>query len=99
TLEVTVRASDSSGALLGTRTGDLPIVAAVPPCAVTYRVATEWDGGFVASVTITDTAAVPISGWTLTFAYAAGQRVTSAWDASVTQRSGAVSATAKSYNA
>jgi hypothetical protein len=95
-LRVTVRLSDQTGTL-DTATADLPIVAAPPPCAVAYRVTAQWNRGFVAEVTITATAAV--DGWTLAFGYPAGQRVTSSWDATVTQAADVVSAKNLSYDA
>jgi hypothetical protein len=98
-LEVTVRVTDPAGTLLDTATADLPITAAAPACAVTYRVAAQWNHGFVAQATITNTANQAITGWTLTFAYSSGQRVTSAWNATVTQTSGTVNASAGNYDA
>ncbi|MCU7728931.1 cellulose-binding domain-containing protein [Actinoplanes sp. KI2] len=100
TLEVSVSVTDPAGTSLARATADLPIAAAAPPCAVSYRVTSQWDRGFVAQATITNTTGQAINGWTLTFAYSAGQRVTSAWNAAVTQTStGAVSAGALDYNA
>jgi Cellulose binding domain len=98
-LEVTARVSDSSGAVLDTRTADLPIVAAPPTCTIAYRVTAQWNGGFVAQVTLTNLAATPMNGWTVHLTYTAGQRVVSAWDATVTQSGAAVTAAATSYNA
>src|SRR4051794_29362171 len=45
-------------------------------CTVTYRVASQWPGGFVADVNLTNHGA-PLSGWTLTWQYTDGQRITS----------------------
>lgn len=99
-LAVTVRVNGPGGTPLDTATADLAIAAAAPPCAVAYRVTAQWNHGFVAQLTVTDTGAEAITGWTLGFAYRAGQRVTSAWAATVTQVSGnTVSASAMSYNA
>lgn len=99
TLEVTARATDSSGTLLDTRTADLPIVAAPPPCAISYQIASQWNGGFLAEITVTDAGPDPIVGWTVGFTFPAGQRVVSAWDATITQAAAAVTAVAKNYNA
>jgi len=98
-LEVTVRVSDPAGAPLDTATSDLPITADAPPCAVSYHVTAQWNHGFVATVTVANTATEAIDGWTLAFSYGAGQRITSAWDATVVQTSGTVDARAESYNA
>jgi hypothetical protein len=98
TLEATVRVTDPAGALLDTATADLSITAATPPCAVSYHVTAQWNRGFVATVTVTDTGTEAITGWTLSFTYSAGQRITSAWEATVSQASSAVNAGAENYN-
>ncbi|MBX6357462.1 MAG: cellulose binding domain-containing protein [Micromonosporaceae bacterium] len=72
--------------------------AAAAGCSVTYSVATQWPGGFTANVTITNLGD-PINGWTLTWAFPAGQRVTQAWNATVSQSGSQVSAGNVSYNA
>jgi hypothetical protein len=69
-----------------------------PPagCRVRYTT-TEWSAGFTATVTITNGPAA-LNGWALTFAYPAGQRVTQAWSATVTQSGSQVTAANASYN-
>jgi hydrogenase small subunit len=57
----------------------------------------QWAGGFTASVDITSPVAV--NGWTLTWTFGAGQKVTSAWNATVSQNGTAVSATNVAFNA
>ncbi|GAA4934983.1 glycoside hydrolase family 9 protein [Streptomyces coeruleoprunus] len=54
-------------------------------CAVTYTVNNVWDTGFTATVTVRNTGPTAVDGWQLTWTYAGGQRVTSAWNATVTQ--------------
>jgi len=71
-------------------------------CRVVYS-ASNWGGanGFTASVTITNTGSSAVNGWTLRFAFTAGQRVTDGWSATWSQPSGSanVSATNLSWNA
>ncbi|REF98224.1 cellulose binding domain-containing protein [Asanoa ferruginea] len=67
-------------------------------CRVDYAVSNQWQGGFGASVTVTNLGD-PITGWTLTWSYAAGQTVTQAWNATVTQAGAAVTARDAGYNA
>src|SRR6185437_12595929 len=62
--------------------------AAAAGCQVSYAVGSQWQGGFGASVAVTNLGD-PINGWTLTWSFGAGQTVTQAWNATVTQ-SGAV---------
>ncbi|MEV6301181.1 cellulose-binding domain-containing protein [Actinoplanes sp. NPDC051861] len=72
--------------------------AAATGCRATYGVTSSWQGGFTASVSVTNLGD-PISGWTLTWAFGAGQRVTQAWGATVTQTGSQVSAGNASWNA
>ncbi|MFJ8690150.1 cellulose binding domain-containing protein [Micromonospora wenchangensis] len=72
--------------------------AAATGCRVDYKVTSEWQGGFGADVTITNLGD-PVAGWTLTWAFASGQQVSQAWNATVTQNGTAVSAKDVGYNA
>ncbi|MDG4798042.1 cellulose-binding domain-containing protein [Micromonospora sp. WMMD1082] len=72
--------------------------AAAPGCRVDYRVTNQWSGGFGADVAVTNLGD-PINGWTLTWTYAAGQRIGQAWNATVSQSDSRVTATNVSYNA
>jgi GH43 family beta-xylosidase len=71
--------------------------AAAAGCRVDYTLSAQWQGGFGAGVAITNLGA-PLSGWTLTWTFAAGQTVTQAWNATVTQSGGQVRAGNVSYN-
>ncbi|MFI0237962.1 cellulose binding domain-containing protein [Streptomyces sp. NPDC016845] len=67
-------------------------------CKVTYG-NSVWQGGFTADVTVTNTGSTPVDGWKLAFTLPSGQRVTSAWNASLSAQSGAVTASGLSHNA
>ncbi|GAA2398613.1 rhamnogalacturonan lyase [Catellatospora methionotrophica] len=67
-------------------------------CRVDYAVTNQWGGGFGANVTITNLGD-PVNGWTLTWAYTAGQAVTQLWGGSFTQSGANVSVTDAGYNA
>ncbi|WP_428962312.1 cellulose binding domain-containing protein [Micromonospora fluostatini] len=75
----------------------LPAGAAAAGCSVNYSVASQWQGGFGANVAITNLGD-PVTGWTLTWSYGAGQTVAEAWNATVTQSGAAVTARNVSYN-
>ena len=75
----------------------LPAGAATAGCSVNYAVASQWQGGFSASVSITNLGD-PLTGWTLTWSFGAGQTVTQAWNTSLTQSGSAVTAKNVSYN-
>ncbi|GLH99614.1 cellulose binding domain-containing protein [Phytohabitans aurantiacus] len=74
----------------------LPASAAAG-CSVNYAVSSQWQGGFGANVTITNLGD-PLTSWTLTWSYSAGQTVTQAWNATVSQSGAAVTARNVSYN-
>ncbi|MFI6074083.1 non-reducing end alpha-L-arabinofuranosidase family hydrolase [Actinoplanes sp. NPDC051343] len=75
----------------------LPAQAATTGCSVNYAVSSQWQGGFGASVSITNLGDA-LNGWTLTWSFGGGQTVTQAWNASVTQSGSAVTAKNVSYN-
>ncbi|MEU4766004.1 non-reducing end alpha-L-arabinofuranosidase family hydrolase [Actinosynnema sp. NPDC023794] len=66
-------------------------------CSVEYSVTSQWSGGFGANVSVTNLGD-PVTGWTLTWSYPAGQTVTQAWNATVSQSGAQVSARNVSYN-
>jgi poly(hydroxyalkanoate) depolymerase family esterase len=68
-------------------------------CHVTYTKSSEWAGGFVANVTINNTGTSTINGWKLTFTFPGDQKITSGWNATVTQSGEGVTATNASYDA
>ncbi|WP_406346692.1 glycoside hydrolase family 9 protein [Streptomyces sp. NBC_00648] len=74
---------------------------AAPPasCAVTYRIDNSWGNGFTATVTVKNTGASAISGWTLGWSFAGDQRISSAWNATVSQSGAAVTARDAGWNA
>jgi hypothetical protein len=98
---VTVTATDSTGAagtaaFTWTVTGGT--TAGGGTCQVSY-VKNEWTGGLTANLTVTNTGTATINGWTLTFSVPGDQKITSSWNATVTQSGAAVTATNATYNA
>jgi cellulose 1,4-beta-cellobiosidase len=85
----------ASGTALAVVPGD--VGAAAVPCTVDYKVQNQWDTGFTAAVTITNNSAAK-SSWSLKWSYAGNQKVTSGWNAKVSQSGTAVTATNESYN-
>ena len=75
----------------------LPAGAAAAGCSVNYAVSSQWPGGFGANVSITNLGD-PLTSWTLTWSFSAGQTVTQAWNTSLTQSGSAVTANNVSYN-
>ena len=66
-------------------------------CRVTYRVSSQWQGGFGADVTI-DNLGDPVSGWQLGWSFTAGQTVTQLWNGSVSQSGSRVTVTNAAFN-
>lgn len=75
----------------------VPAGAAAAGCSVNYQVSSQWTGGFGANVTITNLGD-PVTSWTLTWSFSAGQSITQAWNTTVTQNGAAVTARNVSYN-
>jgi hypothetical protein len=73
--------------------------AGPPTCRVTYTTTSQWTGGFVASVTIVNSGTTPINGWRLAFTLGGDQRITSAWNARLTQSGAAVTLRNADWNA
>ena len=67
-------------------------------CHVGYATSGEWAGGLTANVTVTNTGTSTINGWTVRWTFPGDQKVTSAWNATVSQSGSAVSAASMSYN-
>ena len=66
-------------------------------CTVTYRVTTQWTGGFTGDVAIAVTGST-VDGWTLAFRFPNGQVLTNAWNATATQSGNQVTATDVGWN-
>jgi polyvinyl alcohol dehydrogenase (cytochrome) len=71
--------------------------AASAGCSVTYSVPSQWPGGFTANVSITNLGD-PITSWTLTWSFTAGQQITQVWNATTSLNGGQVTARNLSYN-
>lgn len=67
-------------------------------CQVSY-VKNEWSGGFTANVTVTNSGTAAVKGWSVAWTFPGDQKVTNAWNATVTQSGSVVTATNVSYNA
>jgi lysophospholipase L1-like esterase len=71
--------------------------AAAVGCAVTYAVTSQWTSGFGASVELRNLGE-PLTSWTLTWSFGAGQQVTQAWNSTVTQSGSVVTARNATWN-
>ncbi|MBF8191886.1 cellulose binding domain-containing protein [Nonomuraea sp. K274] len=60
-------------------------------CAATYRNAGQWQGGFQGEVTVKNTGSAPMSGWTVRWTFADGQRISQVWNGTLSASGSAVS--------
>ncbi|MET9513645.1 glycoside hydrolase family 6 protein [Streptomyces sp. NPDC002994] len=74
-----------------------PAGAAAPGCTVDYKITNQWNSGFGAAVTVTNTGD-SVSSWKLEWSYAGDQKVTQGWNADIAQTGAAVTAKNVSYN-
>ena len=88
----------SAAAIVGTGIALAAPASAAAGCRVAYSVTSQWQGGFGASVAITNLGD-PVNGWILAFAFPSGQTVTQLWNGVVTQSGAAVSVRDAGYNA
>jgi hypothetical protein len=98
-LEVNAQLRTDSGTA-DTRTATVPIVATTTPpgCKVVYTPVSEWAGGFVANLTVTNNGTAPINGWSVGFTFPGDQTIASAWRTAFTQSGRTVTATNLPYN-
>ncbi|MEU2270844.1 glycoside hydrolase family 6 protein [Streptomyces olindensis] len=71
---------------------------AAVPCTVDYKIQNQWSTGFTAAVTLTNNSAAK-SSWSLKWSYAGNQKVTSGWNARISQSGTDVTAANENYNA
>ncbi len=95
-LLISISAAAATTVMVASALTAVPASAAAG-CRVDYTIANQWQGGFGANVTITNYGD-PLSQWTLTWSFTAGQTVTQAWNATVAQSGANVTATNVSYN-
>lgn len=104
----TVKAHDAAGnvsaasaavtATTASGGGSTPPPTGGSGCSAVYTVSSDWGNGFTADVTVTNTGTSATHGWTVGWTYGGNQKVTSGWNATVTQSGAAVTAASQSYN-
>ncbi len=70
-----------------------------PPagCSATFRVTSQWSGGFQVEARVTAGASA-ISGWAVSWTFTNGERINSSWSATLTTSGSAVTARNAAYN-
>ena len=97
TSTVTVTAKDATGAS-GSTTFTWAVAAPAGACTVSYSTQSQWAGGFVASVTISNPGTSPINGWTLGFTFPGDQKITNSWNGAAAQSGEGVTIANENYN-
>jgi acetylxylan esterase len=67
-------------------------------CTATYQVVNNWGTGFQATVTVRNSGASALNGWSVRLTLADGQAITNLWSAVNTGTSGAITVKNASYN-
>ncbi|MFI1996031.1 cellulose binding domain-containing protein [Actinoplanes sp. NPDC020271] len=66
-------------------------------CSVKYTVASQWPGGFGATVDVTNLGD-PLASWSLAFTFTGGQTITQLWNGAVTQSGSSVTVRNAAWN-
>ncbi|WP_349290894.1 cellulose binding domain-containing protein [Actinoplanes solisilvae] len=74
-----------------------PSSPSASPCRVSSAV-NAWNNGLTANLTVTNTGATTVNGWSLEFRLVSGQSIVSGWNATYSPASGQVTARNMSYN-
>ncbi|MEU4683805.1 glycoside hydrolase family 6 protein [Streptomyces xinghaiensis] len=77
-------------------TGTAAAAPAAAGCTADYAVQNQWDTGFTANVTVTNTGDA-LSSWNVGWTFAGNQKVTQGWNADITQSGAAVTAASPSW--
>lgn len=98
-----VRAKDATGNLSAASNtvsapASTPTTPPAPTCSVAYKTSSRWADGFVADLTITNSAAAAVNGWRLTFEFGGDQTISNAWGGTADQTGANVSLTPASWN-
>jgi chitodextrinase len=99
----TVRARDAAGNLSAPSSAVTATTASGggtgTGCSATFHIDNQWNGGFTATITVTNSGSAATHGWTVNWAWPGSQSITSMWNATPTVSGQNVSAVNMPYNA
>ncbi|WP_394618862.1 protein kinase [Lentzea sp. JNUCC 0626] len=81
------------------QTNTTTTTTAATACVARYEVTNSWPGGYQVEVTVGNTSADGLTGWTITWQQAAGHTIGNLWNGTLTQNATAVTVTNAGYNA
>jgi cellulose 1,4-beta-cellobiosidase len=94
-----VVADDAAGSSAPTRASTTTQGTGTGTCHVGFTVVNSWNTGFQVALSIQNTGAVPLNGWTLTWTFPGAQQIAGLWNGAETQTGSAVTVSNLSYNA
>lgn len=75
-----------------------PVPTPPPTCTASVTITNTWPGGYQGTVNVTNTSTRSVIPWVVSWTFPTGVTLTSGWNATVTQDSSAVIATAPSWD-
>jgi len=75
-----------------------PSANAAASCNIGYSITSQWQGGFGAALSITNTGTTALSNWTLTWNFANGQTISQLWNGNLTESGSSVTVTNLGYD-
>ncbi|HET7506485.1 MAG TPA: cellulose binding domain-containing protein, partial [Kofleriaceae bacterium] len=94
-----VTADDAAGSSAPARASATTGGGGTTGCHVGFTVTNAWNTGFQVAISIQNTSAAPLNGWTLTWTFPGTQQISSLWNGGLTQTGSSVSVANLSYNA
>ena len=68
----------------GPSQGPVRTLAGAGPCTASYETVSSWNSGFLGKITIRNTSASPLDEWELGWTFTRGERLTGAYNATIT---------------
>jgi endoglucanase len=93
----TVGSTPTPTPTVGSTPTPTPTASSSGSCKVSYAV-NQWQGGFTANLTITNTSTTTLNGWVLAFTFPGSQKITQGWSGVFAQQGSAVTISNASYS-
>jgi chitin-binding protein len=97
TTTTTPTTTTSTSTTTTTTTSTTTTTNPVAGCSATYRVTSQWSGGFQGEVRVA-AGTTPINGWTVSWTFANGERINSSWSSTLTTSGSTITARNAAYN-
>jgi endo-1,4-beta-xylanase len=67
-------------------------------CSASYKVTNQWQDGFIGEVTVRNTSSSTLNGWTVTWTFPNGQKISSLWNGNLAASGSSATVHNASYN-